>query len=914
MIPRAVMRTARCVVLGAVALVFAGATPNALAANFTVNTTTDAVDAGGCSGGPCTLRDAVLAANAAGGSSTITLPAGTYNLTISPSGNDDASTGDLNVTAAITINGAGSSTTIIDGGATSTTVTDRVFRVESTGSLNLSGATIQHGHPAGGNGTLSEGGGILAFGPLTLTDASVSNNFVETPGDELNAAGAGISQEQPTGAGSANVSLSLTRVSVSNNTVNAASAVIGGGGGLLLAGGSASPANITDSVISGNTAAGPGGAIYDNGFSTPGAITITNTMISSNRAALPPGLDSSNHAYGGGIATDNDPQVTLTNDTLSGNAADQSGGGIFDNGSSAYTITNTSIVGNTAVAGCTCGVDFVGGGGIAADGGNINPGWKLSGDLIALNTAGDTNHPNVPGGGIDEDGGDKFTIANTTIVDNTASGVGGGYEGSGGGTHNLTNLTIDGNRSGSGGGNVDDFGGSHFTFANTIVSNGSPANCSFPSTNAQPVSLGHNLDTGTSCKLTAAGDLANANPKLGQLGDNGGPTLTEALLSGSQAIDAGDNSLCPPTDQRGVSRPQNGVCDIGAYELAQTAGPNPGPGPGPGPSPSPQPPAAQPSPPVINTSTGATVSGIVNPENQPTTVFFQYGLDPRLRPPGASTALYDQSTPPQTLPADSADHPVSAALTGLVPHALYHVRLVASNSAGTTFGPDQTFTTKQDPPPPPPVLGKSFDVTPVAGLVLIRLPGARAADTSHLPGHALGKGQGFIPLTEARQLPSGTQVDARRGTIQLTSAAAQPHKLQTGTFNRGLFALAQDRGGTTKGLTTLSLLEGLFPGAPSYTSCKTKKAADPSSSTAHAAAVSSKVLQTLHASAHGRFRTRGRYAAATVRGTAWTMSDRCDGTLVVAQRDTVAVTDFVRHITVLVHQGHRFLARAARHR
>jgi hypothetical protein len=207
------------------------------------------------------------------------------------------------------------------------------------------------------------------------------------------------------------------------------------------------------------------------------------------------------------------------------------------------------------------------------------------------------------------------------------------------------------------------------------------------------------------------------------------------------------------------------------------------------------------------------------------------------------------------------------------------------------------------------VLGRSFDLKPVSGLVLIRLPGAHAADGAGLSG--LNKGQGFIPLTEARQLPTGTQVDARRGTIQLVSAASQPHKLQTGTFTGGLYGLAQDRRGLTKGMTTLSLLEGLFPGAPSFSSC-TGRAADAGMPTAHAAGVSSKVLQTLRASAHGRFRTRGRYAAATVRGTAWTMSDRCDGTLVSVQRHTVAVSDFVRHVTVLVHAGHQYLARARR--
>src|SRR5690242_8835868 len=90
-IRRTAMRTAPRVVLAAVVLVFVCATGDALAANYTVTTTSDAVD-GGCTAGTCTLRDAVLAANAAGGSSTITLPAGTYNLTISPTGSDDATT------------------------------------------------------------------------------------------------------------------------------------------------------------------------------------------------------------------------------------------------------------------------------------------------------------------------------------------------------------------------------------------------------------------------------------------------------------------------------------------------------------------------------------------------------------------------------------------------------------------------------------------------------------------------------------------------------------------------------------------------------------------------------------------------------------------------------------------------------
>jgi hypothetical protein len=74
--------------------------------------------------------------------------------------------------------------------------------------------------------------------------------------------------------------------------------------------------------------------------------------------------------------------------------------------------------------------------------------------------------------------------------------------------------------------------------------------------------------------------------------------------------------------------------------------------------------------------------------------------------------------------------------------------------------------------------------------------------------------------------------------------------------------------------------------------------------------LSPKILQTLHAKAHGRFRTVGRCSAGTVRGTAWDTIDRCDGTLTVVHVHTVDVFDFTRHVTVAVRAGHQYLARA----
>jgi len=106
------------------------------------------------------------------------------------------------------------------------------------------------------------------------------------------------------------------------------------------------------------------------------------------------------------------------------------------------------------------------------------------------------------------------------------------------------------------------------------------------------------------------------------------------------------------------------------------------------------------------------------------------------------------------------------------------------------------------------------------------------------------------------------------------------------------------------GLATLALVEGAkFNGAPTFASCKTKKGK------AVTAAVSKKTLQLLHGSAHGKFRSKGRYAAATVRGTIWTIADRCDGTLAHAIKDTVTVNDFVRHKTIILRPGHSYLAK-----
>jgi IPT/TIG domain len=291
--------------------------------------------------------------------------------------------------------------------------------------------------------------------------------------------------------------------------------------------------------------------------------------------------------------------------------------------------------------------------------------------------------------------------------------------------------------------------------------------------------------------------------------------------------------------------------------------------------------------PTKETGGGTALSGLVNPEGTPTQAFFQYGLDLSERGPGASTVLYDQSTSPQPVGTDLTDHTVSVPLTGLIPGALYHVRLVATNGAGTTFGADETFTTPAAPAPPPSVLGKTENVSPVTGTVFIRSPSGT-----------------FVPLTGATQIRIGTTVDALHGSVELVASVGK-HKTEHGVFGGAVFKLSQAGRGALEGLTTLTLVENAFQGGPSFEICKKHKAAD-----ASAAAVSSKVLQLLHASAHGKFRTSGRYSAATVRGTKWTVADRCDGTFTHDITDSVVVNDFVRHRKIILRAGQSYLALA----
>ena len=200
-----------------------------------------------------------------------------------------------------------------------------------------------------------------------------------------------------------------------------------------------------------------------------------------------------------------------------------------------------------------------------------------------------------------------------------------------------------------------------------------------------------------------------------------------------------------------------------------------------------------------------------------------------------------------------------------------------SRAAATTGTAAITAVAQQ----PTPVFAKTVRLAPVSGTVLIRIPGA--AD--------------FIELRSAETVPIGTVIDTRNGTVRLTSATASPTRLQTGNFFLGRFQVAQQR--SLKGLTDLVIQDKL-----KRSICSTQ------GQQATAAKLSARILGLLRGKAKGHFRTRGRFAAATVRGTEWGVRDRCDGTLTVVTRGVVAVRDFTLHKTVIVKTGHTYLAKA----
>jgi len=254
-------------------------------------------------------------------------------------------------------------------------------------------------------------------------------------------------------------------------------------------------------------------------------------------------------------------------------------------------------------------------------------------------------------------------------------------------------------------------------------------------------------------------------------------------------------------------------------------------------------------------------------------------------------------------------YPVSTWISGLVPGTEYHFRVTATGHGETAKGADQTFTTTGSAPgnqtdsfdpgsaaagptagmaapltgAPKPKLGESVVVAPVGGTIRIRLPGSER----------------YVTLAAGDDIPVGTIVDTRVGTVKLTSAV-NAGTTQSGQFNGAKFEVRQSR--KAGGMTDLVLRGTSFKDCPRTTD----------GASVRAAATRKPKRRLWSRDKGGRFRTHGRNSVATVRGTLWSTTDTCAGTRTTVREGAVAVFDRGRGKTVIVRPGRNYLARSPR--
>ena len=288
------------------------------------------------------------------------------------------------------------------------------------------------------------------------------------------------------------------------------------------------------------------------------AVHLTNVAVTGNAAW-----------DGAGIAGNN---LTLDHCTIRSNTAAVLGGGIY--GSGAVTILSSTIEGNSAVNG---------GGGL----------YVIAGTAHIQGSTVDQNSSAAGGGGLRVSSGGTLTVVETTVTGNISNSDGAGtyVEGSfGGGSLQAFNATITGNQCGIGQAGCGIFleSGGTASIANTILANNYElSKTSAPNDCNGLTSLDYNLVlTLANCTITGAtsNNIYGSDPMLSPLQDNGGPTRTKALSTGSPAIDKGNPSGCTDnfgatltTDQREYVSPINGRCDMGAYEFGSPGPPTPTP-------------------------------------------------------------------------------------------------------------------------------------------------------------------------------------------------------------------------------------------------------------------------------------------------------------------------------------------------
>ncbi len=299
-----------------------------------------------------------------------------------------------------------------------------------------------------------------------------------------------------------------------------------------------------------------GGGIY---ISQAHIVTINDCAIINNTKLA--SIDhETNWGEGAGICNDGGA-LYMNRCTVSGNTALFSGGGIltrrtFGGDSGLVELTNCTISENAVNES-------------DGQGGGI---WN-AGTLTINNSCISGNHASK-GNGIHTMPAATATLTNCTISGNSGNGAGGGIRNWG--SMWCYSVTISENQGGVGGGFSNDGAPARMYFKNCIVANNigddGIHNNGYDDLNGTGISsLGYNIDSENSCYFTQPTDKRNTNPQLGPLQNNGGPTSTHAITASSPAYNTGTNSGAPTTDQRGITRPQMGTCDIGAYEFSSSS-------------------------------------------------------------------------------------------------------------------------------------------------------------------------------------------------------------------------------------------------------------------------------------------------------------------------------------------------------
>ena len=367
--------------------------------------------------------------------------------------------------------------------------------------------------------------------------------------------------------------------------------------------GSGSPASCTEAAL--NTALSGGGAVTFNCGSAPHTITVTTTKtISSDTQINGGGLIT---ISGGGntqvFSVDASVDLDLTNLSVINGHKNGDGGAIYVNSGATVDILNSTFDGNTTLDGYggaiyvnagtvnitnstfkNNGADVEGLGDLALGGGAIQnndgtvviSGSTFSGNFVDSHTAdgGAIYNGDFDGGfGIPDNNADVLIVTNSTFYNNqllndTAGSAAGAIRSNS--TLTITHSTFSNNDSGitETGGEAGALTITHgtATIINNIFANSSAADCALRSTGTVSGSSGGNL---IESNLGCGASVSSADPVLGALQNNGGPTETMALGASSPAINV-FASCVVSTDQRGVARPQpsGGNCDIGAFEYS----------------------------------------------------------------------------------------------------------------------------------------------------------------------------------------------------------------------------------------------------------------------------------------------------------------------------------------------------------